>query len=204
MKKTLSLAAIALVAATSLTACGGDDSADEAGGSTAPTTTTSSSPTQEGTSPTQETQTSTEPAPSTTSKDTSDGQSSDYCTKLKSARGDLQGLGAAMTQKGKFNKVLGEFQQLQDAAPPQVKDDWGTLNDKFTQLKTILAKAGLSIDDLAGLSQGKVPKGVSKKDLQKVGKELQSFSQDKSAAKAGDAIAAHGKKACNIDLNSGG
>lgn len=194
--RKLAFATLVFVCA-SLTACGGTN--DAAGNDTAThaksSDTTAATP---GTSPTGM------QSSGTTSDAGSAGSDpgSAYCAELKSAKAQFQNLDFQALSEDQFKSLTSEFETLASTAPDQVKGDWATLSSALTHVQQILAGAGLSFDDLKGLSANQVPPGVTVQQLTKLGKQLQQFAKDTSFQDSAAAIARQAKAECGIDMGS--
>jgi hypothetical protein len=85
-----------------------------------------------------------------------------------------------------------------------VAEDWKTLDSALSAMEKALADAGLKIEDLAAITAGNLPEGMTAEDVQALGPKLQTaFSglETDEVKKAGDAIEKHAKSECDIDLS---
>ena len=128
---------------------------------------------------------------------------SGYCADLKAAKSDFSTLNADTPDFSKLNEAIKTFHQLADEAPSAVADDWKSLDNAFSTLQKALADAGISMDDLAAITRGEMPKGMTQADLAALGPKLQSsfgdLDQD-AVTKAGDNVEKHAKSVCHVDL----
>jgi len=120
----------------------------------------------------------------------------DYCDTLKEAKSDLEAIDSKLNQDN-FDKVAERAQQLEDAAPDEVKGDWATYNDALDTFTGALDDAGLSIDDL---SSGEMPDDVDPSKLQDVQEKLQDAGKDISTAT--ENIKQHAKTECDVDFGA--
>lgn len=139
-------------------------------------------------------------------KSSSDKGSSagDYCAQLKDAKADFDTLESDSPDFSKFDDAIARFHELADAAPDEVADDWKTLDGALSSMEKALADAGLKIEDLAAITAGKLPEGMTAEDVQELGPKLQTaFSglETDEVEKAGDAIEKHAKSECDVDLS---
>ena len=139
-------------------------------------------------------------------KSTGDKGSSagDYCDQLKDAKADFDTLESDTPDFSKFDDAIARFHELADGAPSEVADDWKTLDGALSAMEKALADAGLKIEDLAAITAGQLPEGMTAEDVQALGPKLQTaFSglETDEVEKAGDAIEKHAKSECDIDLN---
>ena len=130
--------------------------------------------------------------------------SSGYCADLKAAKADFSTLNADTPDFSKLNDAIKTFHELADEAPSAVADDWKTLDHAFSTLQKALDDAGISMDDLAAITRGEMPKGMTQADLAALGPKLQSsfgdLDQD-AVKKAGDNVEKHATSVCHVDLN---
>src|SRR4051794_24933151 len=84
--------------------------------------------------------------------------SSGYCADLKAAKADFSSLNADTPDFSKLNDAIKTFHELAGEAPAAVADDWKTLDDAFSTLEKALDDAGISMDDLAAITRGEMPK----------------------------------------------
>ena len=100
---------------------------------------------------------------------TSDAQaSSDYCDALKGAKTNLSTIDLTQINEKVYGQLTDELQKVAAVAPTDVQDDWDVVLNTLTNLHTLLASAGITLDDVAGLSAGQVPPGVDTQQLQKI------------------------------------
>lgn len=128
--------------------------------------------------------------------------SGDYCDILKTASSDLEEFtGASAPSEKSFNTFIDRLNDVTDAAPSEVADEWKTINSGVKELQAALEDAGISFDDLAGAMGGQLPEGVSMQDLQAVGEEIQKLNAEDFQA-ATKAIADNAKTECKVDLEN--
>lgn len=140
----------------------------------------------------------------TDGKSSASTSSGDYCAQLKSAKSDFDAFKSDSPDFTKFDEAIARFHTLADSAPPEVAGDWKTVDDALAAMEKALASAGLSMKDIAAISSGKMPAGMTPAQLQAIGPKLQkamSGLDTDAAQKAGDAIEKHAKSKCGVDLN---
>lgn len=120
-----------------------------------------------------------------------------YCDDLKDAESTFDSMSDGDFEN--FDKVFPAFENLSDKAPDEIKDDWKTLNDGMQELKAALEDAGVSPDDLAGLTSGDVPEGADAQKLAELPQKLQKLNSSE-LTDAADNVAEHAKKECDVDL----
>jgi len=179
--KTL-LVSTALGLSLVLSACGGGDDGGSDAGSTESSSESSESPTE---------------AESPTESADASPESAAYCEDLTSAEEQFTSL--AQGDVGQFEEAISTLRELGDAAPSEVASDWEALLVPLNQLESALDRAGLKFDDLEGLSQGQIPRGVDPQQLQKLGTELQGLASAE-VNEAGAAIEEHAASECDIQL----
>jgi hypothetical protein len=185
-----SAVATVVLLAASLTACGGASKTDESASDTSKVTTNDST-------------SSSTPSSTTPSSDGAGGGSdpgSAYCTALKDAKAKFKTLNLTGLNDNQFKQVTAEFDALGAAAPAEVKDDWSTVSTALKQVYQVLADAGLSFSDLQSLSSGQLPKGVTAKDMAKVGKQLTKSMQGSGFQAAATRITAEAKAECGVNM----
>lgn len=124
----------------------------------------------------------------------------DYCKSLKQTKADFDDLEAGDFEN--FDELTDKFDDIEDKAPDEVKDDWKVLGDAVDGLVSALEDAGVTPKDLDALSKGgDLPEGVSQEDLlaayQKASEDLGSDKFKKAA----EAIGKHANDECDIDLD---
>jgi hypothetical protein len=137
------------------------------------------------------------------SGDKGGSSASGYCKDLKAAQSDFTTLNSDTPDFSKLDDAIKTFHKLADEAPSAVHDDWKTLDDAFSSVTKALDDAGISMDDLAKITSGQMPEGMTQDDLAALGPKLQStFSNlDQDAVKkAGENVEKHAKSVCKVDL----
>lgn len=194
--------ATAVFMACALTACGGASDTAGSGSSTSGSQPTSSDTSTVSTS---DGSSSGSPSTPTTSGSTTGGGSdpgSAYCAELTSAKAQFKNLNLQVLDQAQFQKLTAEFDTLASAAPSDVQDDWIALSSALKNVQQILADAGLTFDDLKGLSAGQLPQGVSLQEIKKVGKKLAQFGQNSQFQDAAKHISAEAKAVCGFTLGN--
>jgi hypothetical protein len=124
----------------------------------------------------------------------------DYCDTLKSSQSELTDLDPTAFTEDKFSALQDKLDQLEDEAPSEVQDDWGTAGEQIEKFRSLLDEAGIDFDDIQTLKQNQMPEGVDMAKLQALIPKLQQFSQDPSLDNALEAIRKNAKSECNITL----
>lgn len=120
-----------------------------------------------------------------------------YCDDLKADKAQFESMsGGDISQLGDAFKKMHE---LAAEAPDEVKDDWKTVDDALTSIEDALKAAGMSIDDLAAMSSGQMPKGVDMAKLQELTPKLQAMSGT-AMADATQAIDKNAQDVCGVSL----
>lgn len=183
--KLLGIAAVTMLLA--LAGCGGADDVKPTDQTTASDATES---TTETTAPTESTST------------TEDTQASgDYCDALKGAKTNLSGIDFTQINEKVYGQLTNELQKVSSVAPADVQDDWDVVLTALTDLHQLLASAGITLDDLAGLAAGQVPPGVDAQQLQKLAPKLQKITADGKLQQASQRIQQSAQKECGLVLN---
>lgn len=130
----------------------------------------------------------------------SSGSSGDYCDTLKDSQTQFADLNFSTLSDAEFNDLLDRVGTLEDQAPSDVSDDWGTLGNKLDEFKTLLDDAGIGLGDIESLQQGNLPEGADLAKLQELAPKLQEFVTDPSLEEAQQAIKENAKSECDITL----
>ncbi len=136
------------------------------------------------------------------SDDTGATDTETYCTQLKADKKYFNAFGGGDIDPSQFDEALDRFHALADAAPEDIAQDWDVLDGTLSKVERALAEAGIKTEDLAGLQEGEVPKGVDMGKLAGLAPKLQELNSPElqDAAKA---IQTHAKKECDVDLRGG-
>lgn len=130
--------------------------------------------------------------------DGGDGDAKAYCTDLKASAAEVKALSGGDLDG--LDRAFGTARRLADEAPPAVSEDWGTIDQAIEDVQGALDEAGLTIADLQKIqSGGELPAGVDLAELGGLSKVYADISGPEFAS-AQDAIVAHAKKACDVDL----
>lgn len=184
MRRTkMMMAGSALALSLALSACGGGDE-----GSEEPAAPESASASESAETPSE--------SPSE-SEAAQAGGSSDYCQQLESANKQFTAL--ATGDLSQFDAAITTLQELGDAAPQEISGAWDQVLSPLNQLETALKKAGLTFDDLDGLSRGEIPPGVDPQSLQQLATEVQGLNSAGSAD-AQAAITEQASAECGVEL----
>lgn len=129
-----------------------------------------------------------------------DESGSAYCTSFADATSTFRAIETG--DLGELGTAVGTFHALAEQAPPEIEREWDTLDGAFVSLETGLTEAELSIDDLGGVATGDLPQDV---DLAKLDQVLGSLEElgSPDVSEAADAIEAHGRDRCGVDLEPG-
>ena len=133
----------------------------------------------------------------------SGGGGGSYCDQIKGVKADVDGLDFTKLTDDQLTSFREALNGIESAAPTDVKDDWGTINDAIDQLQQILNEAGLSLSDLQAIEAdpSNLPDGVDLAKLQELAQKLQAFASNSDYQAASDAITANVKSECGIDLS---
>ncbi len=175
----------ALALSLVLSACGGGDE-----GSAEPAEPTSEAPSE----PAPESE---PPSESPTESESAAGGSSDYCQQLEDAEKQFNSLAAG--DLAQFDAAITTLQGLGEAAPAELSGAWDEVLAPLEQLEAALGRAGLTFDDLDGLSRGEIPPGVDPQSLQQLATEVQGLNSA-DAAEAQAAITEQAAAECGVTL----
>jgi hypothetical protein len=131
------------------------------------------------------------------------GGGGSYCDQIKGVKADVDGLDFTKLTDDQLTSFREALSGIESAAPADVKDDWGAINDAIDQLQQILNEAGLSLSDLQAIEADptNLPDGVDLAKLQELAQKLQDFASNSDYQAASDAITANVKSECGIDLS---
>ncbi len=129
-----------------------------------------------------------------------ESSSADYCDTLKDSQSQFSDLDLTRLSEAEFSELGDRFDTLEEQAPTEVADDWATVGDKLDEFKGLLDEAGLRLEDIATLQQGKLPEGADPAKLEELAPKMQEFTSDPSLDNAKDAIRENAKSECDITL----
>lgn len=126
------------------------------------------------------------------------GGGDDYCDTLSSMRDEVTSL--EPSGAGGFEELREVTDDLADAAPDEVADDWEAIGNAFDDLESTMDDAGVSMEDFEEAGEnGESPEGVSEEDLMAISDGFTEVGD--TFSESGDAITEHAKESCDIDLN---
>lgn len=126
--------------------------------------------------------------------------SEDYCDTLKDSQAQFADLNFATLTDAEFSDLRDQVGTLEDQAPSDVSDDWGTLGGKIDEFKSLLDEAGIGLADIKTLQQGTLPEGADLDKVTELGPKLEAFTTDPSLTEAQQAIKDNAKSECDITL----
>lgn len=127
------------------------------------------------------------------------GEDSDYCKDLKKASATFGDLSSGDVDQ--LDSAFNTFHKLADEAPSDIDEDWKKLDGAIKTVEKALKDAGLTFADIAKIQKGEVPDNVDPSKLQGLASEMSKLSGS-DFTKASNAIEAHAKKTCKVDLNA--
>jgi hypothetical protein len=120
-----------------------------------------------------------------------------YCDAYNEADATFSGTDFAQLDGQAFEDLQQQVAEIKELAPPEVKDEWETLDGALTDFEELLAGAGLTFDDLGGMAQGEIPENADLGKLQELIPKLQEFAQRSDFQTAGDAVDKDAQTRCN-------
>jgi hypothetical protein len=135
------------------------------------------------------------------SDDTAATDSETYCTQLEADAKYFQAFSGGDPDPSLVGDAIGRVHDLADAAPDEVAADWDVLDATLTDVERTLNEAGISTDDLEGIAEGQLPKGVNMAELSKLLPKLQQLNNPE-LQDAVKAIRTHAKDECGVTLDS--
>ena len=122
-----------------------------------------------------------------------------YCDQLKDAKERIDAIDDG--DFGDFEELSETVNDLADAAPDEIKDDWGVLKEGFDAILAAFEEAGIDSEDLEAIQKGEIPPDVDMEKLQAAFADLEELSGDKFTT-ASDNISKHAKEECDVDLDA--
>ena len=133
--------------------------------------------------------------------DTAATDTETYCTELEASKKYFRTFsGGGSSDASEFGTAIEKFHSLADAAPDDIAPSWDVLDGALSELERALAEAGITTDDLAGLQQGEIPKGVDMAKLAKLAPKVQALDSPE-LRDAGKEIRTHAKDECGVTLD---
>jgi hypothetical protein len=124
-----------------------------------------------------------------------------YCAELKADKTAFTAFSGGDVDPGQIGDAINKFHDLADAAPKEIAPDWDLLDGTLSEIERGLAEAGISNEDLAGLQNGDIPKGIDVGKLTKLLPKVQEL-QGKEIQDAVASIRTHAKDACGVTVDA--
>lgn len=134
---------------------------------------------------------------------TTTSSSADYCALLESAKDEFTSSDLSAMTQDTLDALPGRIDDIEAAAPDDVKQAWATTGDMLEGFRTILSDAGISLDDLDAIRAGEVPEGVDLTKLQELPQKLTELTSGDDLKQAQQAIQDSAKSECDIDMGAG-
>ena len=99
----------------------------------------------------------------------------DYCDQLKDAKERIDAIDEG--DFGNFEELSDTVNDLADAAPDEIKDDWEVLKEGFDAILAAFEKAGIDAEDFEAIQNGEIPEGVDMATLQAAFAELEELER---------------------------
>ena len=133
--------------------------------------------------------------------DTAATDTETYCKQLKADEKYFNAVSGEDADPSQFGEAVDRLHGLADKAPEAIASEWAILDGAFSELERALAEAGITTEDLAGLQQGEIPKGVDVKKLAELGPKVQELNSPE-LQDAAQAIRKHADQECGVKLNA--
>ena len=127
------------------------------------------------------------------------GGGGDYCDLLKDAKDELDG--AENGDLGDLDEAGERLEEVRDAAPDELKDDWDTMIEGFEAIIKAFEDAGITQEDMEAMQNGEIPPDLDMEAFQEAMGQLQELNSEEFQA-ASDNIGKHAKEECDIDLEA--
>lgn len=193
---TRTAAASAVLVLGSLAGCSGGDSASENADDASESSSSEGSSSESGSSES-----------GGGSESSSGASTEEYCTALKAAEKDFEGLdGGGADGAAGIQTAFDTMRELSQKAPDEVATEWQTLVSGLDDFEQAVADAGLTFEQLAELPSSptpqNLPEGVTPEKLQQLTVEVQKL-QDPQVSAAQGTIDANAEKECGVTLGGG-
>lgn len=120
-----------------------------------------------------------------------------YCAELADSRDQFEAIDSG--GEVSFGELIDVVDQLGDAAPDEVSEQWATLNEGTDELQDRLDEADIDVDELDRMVSGDIDEDVDLEKLEEVGAALEGFG-GQEYDQAADEIAEHAEAECDITL----
>ena len=123
-----------------------------------------------------------------------------YCEALADEQKTLTDLAeqAAGADADVLTPTLASFEQLRDAAPDELSDEWDTVVFAYQALADAVAASGV---DPAGYRPGSKPEGLSKAEERRLAAAASKLRSTR-VAEAGSGIEDHANEVCGVDFGA--
>ena len=123
-----------------------------------------------------------------------------YCEQLRTDEKFFSAVSGADADPSQFGEAVDRLHGLADKAPDEIAEEWGTLDTAFTEVETVLAEAGITPEDLAGLKRGEIPEGVDVSKLRAIGPKIKQLDSPE-LQDAATTIRKHAKSECGVTMS---
>lgn len=126
------------------------------------------------------------------------GSDKSYCDTLEG----VESL-SAQDNLMQFKDAIAAFEEVENAAPDELEDDWEVLVDAVDDMYEALTDAGLDDEQISTLLQGQQPEGFDAAQLAEVGQKVQAAFGEIDQTEVADAatrIASDAQERCEISL----
>jgi hypothetical protein len=130
------------------------------------------------------------------------GATDDYCAALTDEQATLERLSqrADDPASGALSDGVDVFEDLRDAAPEDLRDEWTTYVIAWQELETALERAGV---DAGAFTDGEQPDGVGDDELDAV-RDAADKLRSQPVVDAAGGIEQHATDVCGVDLGGRG
>lgn len=124
-----------------------------------------------------------------------------YCKQLKTDEKFFSAVSGPGADPSQFGEAVERLHGLADKAPDEIAQEWGTLDTAFTEVENVLAEAGVTPEDLAGLQRGEIPEGLDVQKLKAIGPKIQQLDSPE-LQDAATTIRKHAKDECGVTMSN--
>jgi hypothetical protein len=111
-----------------------------------------------------------------------------YCDAYRQGQEQLSNFDVTSVDSAQFDALQQEVERIKELAPPQVADDWETIDEALEEFESILDDADLTADDLGDVASGQIPEGLDPDELLELSTRLREFTSRTDFAAAGRAV----------------
>jgi ABC-type glycerol-3-phosphate transport system substrate-binding protein len=129
------------------------------------------------------------------------GGESAYCSAVSSAADNIDFTFTQLNQE-QFDALQDRIADIETAAPDDVKGDWANLGEAYHELDTILADAGITVEDFVAMERGAVPEGLDPDTQAALADRLLTFTSTTDIQASSQAVRESAHQDCDVELGN--